>query len=85
MIAPYLAYSLVVSLFKPEIKNQFRLIKGLNSTKMDAFFINASETVTLYSNMLTFRDTYKSFILDGDLLNFWIHWQIINSMLTILI
>ena len=67
MIAPYLASSLV-NLFKPENKSQFRLKKDLNSTKMNDFLINEGIPVTIFSNMLLFRDSNKSFKLDGDLL-----------------
>ena len=67
MIAPYLASSLV-NLFKPENKSQFRLKKDLNSTKVNDFLINDGIPVTLYSNMIIFRDSNKSFKLDGDLL-----------------
>ena len=69
MIAPYLASSLV-NLFKPENKSQFRLKKDLNSTKMNDFLINGGIPVTLFSNMIIFRDTNKSFKLfklEGDL------------------
>ena len=66
LIAPYLASSLV-NLFKPENESQFRLKKDLNSTRMNDFLINGIP-VTLYSNMSTFRDSNKSFKLDGDLL-----------------
>ena len=64
MIAPYFTFSLV-HLFKPEIKRQFRLIKDFNSTKMNGFLRNTSIPVTLYSNMLIFRDSNISFKLDG--------------------
>ena len=37
LVTPYLASSLV-NLFEPENKSQFRLIKDLNSTKMNVFF-----------------------------------------------
>ena len=67
MIAPYLASSLV-NLSTPENKSQFRLKKDLNSTKMNDFLINEGIPVTIFSNMLTFRDSNKSFKLDGDLL-----------------
>ena len=67
MIAPHLTSSLV-NLFKPENKNRFRLLEDLNSTKMNNLLINTSVPVTLYSNMLTFRGTNRSFKLDGDLL-----------------
>ena len=67
MIAPYLASSLV-NLLKPENKSQFRLKKDLNSTKMNDFLINGGIPVTLISNKITFRNSNKSFKLDGDLL-----------------
>ena len=35
---------------------------------MNNFLINRGIPVTLYSNMLTFRDSNKSFELDGELL-----------------
>ena len=66
MIAPYLASSLVI-LFKPENKIQFRLIKDLNSSKMNDFLINGGIPVTLFSNMLFFKDSNKSFKLDVDI------------------
>ena len=67
MIAPYLASSLV-NLFKPENTSQLKLIKDPNSIKMNNFLINGGIPVTLYSNMLIFRDSDKSLKLDGDVL-----------------
>ena len=67
MIPPYLASSLV-NLFKPENKSQFRLRKDPNSTKMNDFLIHGNIPVTLFSIMITFRDSNKSFRLEGDLL-----------------
>ena len=67
MIAPYLASSLV-NRFTPENKKLFRFKKDVNLTKMNDFLINRGKPVTLFSNMLTFRDSIKSFNLDGDLL-----------------
>ena len=67
MIAPYLASSLV-NLFKPENKSQFIIRKDPNSTKMNDFLIHGNIPVTLFSNMITFRDSNKSFRLEGDLL-----------------
>ena len=67
MITSFLASSLV-NLFKPENKSQFRLKKDLNSTKMNDFMINKGIPVTLVSNLLIFRDSNKSFKLEGDLL-----------------
>ena len=66
MIAPYLASS-IVNLFKAENKSQFRLRKDPNSTKLNDFLIHGSAPVTLFSNMITSRDSNKSFRLDGDL------------------
>ena len=66
MIPPYLA-SVLVNSFKLENKSQFRLIKDLNSTKMSGFLISEGISVTLFSNMLTFRDDNKSLKIDGDL------------------
>ena len=48
---------------------------------MNDFLINTGVPVTLYSNMLTFRDCNKPFKLDEDLLK---RWPIINSVFTIL-
>ena len=67
LIAPYLASSLV-NVFKPENNSQFILKKDLNSTKKNDFLINEGIPVTLVSNILIFRDSNKSFKLDGDLL-----------------
>ena len=67
MIAPYLASSLV-NLFKPENKSQFRLRKDLNSTMMNDCLIHRNIPVTLYSIIITFSDSNKSFKLEGDLL-----------------
>ena len=67
MIAPYLALSLV-NLFKPENKSQFRLRIDHNSTKLNDFLIHGNIPVTLFSNMITFRDSNKAFRLEGDLL-----------------
>ena len=67
LIAPYLASSLV-NVFKSENKSQFRLKKDLNSSKMNDFLINGGIPVILVSNMLIFKDSNKSFKLDGDLL-----------------
>ena len=66
MIAPYFAPSLV-NLFTLENKSEFRLIKDLNSTEMNNFSMNVGIPFTLYSNMLTFRDSNKTFEIDVDL------------------
>ena len=67
LIAPYLASSFVF-LFKPENKSQFRFKKDISSTKMNYFLIIGGIPVTLFSNMITFTDSNKSFKSDGDFL-----------------
>ena len=67
MITPYLTTSLV-EVFKKDNKSQFRLRKDPNSTKLNDFFIHGSIPVTIFSNMIVFRDSNKSFRLEGDLL-----------------
>ena len=42
---------------------------------MNDFLINEGIPVTLFSNMLTFRDSKKSFKLDGDLLETMTHYD----------
>ena len=67
MIASYLVSSLV-EVFKKDNKSQFRLRKDPNSTKLNDFLIHGTIPVTIFSNMITFRDSNKSFRLEGDLL-----------------
>ena len=67
MIASYLTSSLV-EVFKKDNKSQFRLRKDPDSTKLNDFLIHGKIPVTIFSNMITFRDSNKSFKLEGDLL-----------------
>ena len=67
IIAPYLTTSLV-EVFKKDNESQFRLKKEPNSTKMNDFLIHGNISVTIFSNMITFRDSNKTFRLEGDLL-----------------
>ena len=67
MITPYLTTSLV-EVFKKDNKSQFRLRKDPDSTKLNDFLIHGKIPVTIFSNMITFRDTDKTFRLEGDLL-----------------
>ena len=67
LIAPYLTTSLV-EVFKKDNKSQFRLRKDPNLTKMNDFLIHGTVPVTIFSNMIVFRDSNKSFRLEGDLL-----------------
>ena len=66
-IAPYLASSLV-NLIKLENISQLKLLKDQNFIRLIDFLINTSVPITPYSNLLTSRDSNKSFNLDGDLL-----------------
>ena len=67
LIAPYLA-SPLVEVFEFDNKSQFRLRKYPNSTKINDFLIHGNIPVTIFSNMITFRDNNKTFKLEGDLL-----------------
>ena len=75
LIAPYLSSSLVI-LFKPENESQFRLREDPNSTKLNGFLIHRGIPVTLFSNMILFRDSNKSFKLEGDLLKLITNYKI---------
>ena len=52
----------------PENTSQFRLEKDSSSNRVNDLKIHNSIPITLYGNMLTFRDTNKQFELKGDLL-----------------
>ena len=52
----------------PDNTSQFRLVKDHNSNRVNDLKINKTIPITLYGNMLTFRDTNKQFELKGDLL-----------------
>ena len=67
MIASYLALPLV-EVFRKDNKSQFRIRKDPNSNKLNDFLIHGTVPVTIFSNMITFRDSNKSFRLEGDLL-----------------
>ena len=60
--------SSLIDVIKSDNKGQFRLSKDPNSTKTNDFLINEKVPVSIFSNMLTFRDTNKVFKLEGDLL-----------------
>ena len=59
--------SSLIKVIKSDNKGQFRLTKDPNSTKSNGFLINEKIPVTIFSNMLTFRDTKKVFKIEGDL------------------
>ena len=52
----------------PENATQFKLVKDSNSNRVNDLLIHNTIPITLYNNLLTFRDTGKEFELKGDLL-----------------
>ena len=52
----------------PDNSSQFRLVKDSSSNRVNDLKITKTIPITLYGNMLTFRDTNKQFELKGDLL-----------------
>ena len=52
----------------PENTSQFKLVKDHNSNRVNDLLLKNKIPITLYGNMLTFRDTIKQFELTGDLL-----------------
>ena len=55
-------------IFNPENTTQFKLINDSTADRVNDLKINNSIPITLYNNILTFRDTGKEFELKGDLL-----------------
>ena len=64
----------------PENSSQFKLVKDSSSNRVNDLKINKTIPITLYGNMLTFRDTNKQFKLKGDLLE-----MITNSKFNVLL
>ena len=52
----------------PENTSQFKLVKDHNSNRVNDLLMKNKMPITLYNNILTFRDTGKEFELKGDLL-----------------
>ena len=67
ILAAYLMTPLS-KIFNPENTCQFKSVKDSSSNRVNDLKINKTIPVTLYGNMLTFRDTNKQFELKGDLL-----------------
>ena len=67
ILASYLM-SPLSKITNPENTSQFKLVKDSNSNRVNDVKINKRIPITLYGNMLTFRDTNKQFKLTGDLL-----------------
>ena len=67
ILATYLM-SPLSKITNPENASQFKLVKNSSSNRVNDFKIHNSIPITLYGNILTFRDTGKKFELTGDLL-----------------
>ena len=67
-ILPTYLMSPLSRITNPENSSQFKLVKDPSSNRVNDLKINKTIPITLYGNMLTFRDTNKQFELKGDLL-----------------
>ena len=67
ILASYLM-SPLSKITNPENTTQFILVKDSTSNRVNDLKINKTVPITLYNNMLTFRDTGKEFELKGELL-----------------
>ena len=67
ILASYLM-SPLSKITNPENSSQFKLVKDHNSNRVNDLLMKNKIPITLYGNMLTFRDTDKQFELKGDLL-----------------
>ena len=67
ILATYLM-SPLTRITNPENSSQLKLVKDPSSNRVNDLKINKTIPITLYGNMLTFRDTNKQFELKGDLL-----------------
>ena len=67
ILASYLM-SPLSKITNPENTSQFKLVKDPNSNRVNDLLMKNKIPITLYGNMLTFRDTNKQFELKGDLL-----------------
>ena len=67
ILATYLM-SPLSKITNPENTSQFKLVKDSSSNRVNDLKIHNSIPITLYGNILTFRDTNKQFELKGDLL-----------------
>ena len=67
LLATYLM-SPLSRITNPDNASQFKLVKDSSSNRINDLKINKTIPITLYGNMLAFRDTNKQFELKGDLL-----------------
>ena len=67
ILASYLM-SPLSKITNPENTTQFKLVKDSSSNRVNDLLIHNTIPITLYNNLLTFRDTDKEFELKGNLL-----------------
>ena len=67
ILASYLM-SPLSKITNPQNTSQFKLVRDHNSNRVSDLLMKNKIPITLYGNMLTFRDTGKEFELTGDLL-----------------
>ena len=67
ILATYLM-SPLSKITNPENTSQFKLVKDSSSNRVNDLLMKNKIPITLYGNILTFRDTNKQFELKGDLL-----------------
>ena len=67
ILASYLM-SPLSKITNPENSTQFKLVKDSSSNRVNDLLIHNTIPITLYNNLLTFRDTGKEFELKGNLL-----------------
>ena len=67
ILATYLM-SRLSRITNPDNTSQFKLVKDHNSNRVNDLLMKNKIPITLYGNMLTFRDTIKQFELKEDLL-----------------
>ena len=60
--------SLLSKITNSENTNQFNLLKDSSSNRVNDWLINKRISITLYDNLLTFRDTNKQFEMKDDFL-----------------
>ena len=67
LLAPYLM-SPLSKITNAENTTQFKLVDDHNSNRLNDLLIKNTIPITLYNNMLTFRDTAREFEMKGDFL-----------------
>ena len=67
ILASYLM-SPLSKITNPDNSSQFKLVKDHISNRVNDLLIHNTIPITLYNNLLTFRDTVKEFELKGDFL-----------------